>query len=68
MHPGQVDSGDVSPSGPRDVSGHGHAPNQFCDISGLRVELSEPCNSTHKPRVFEGRRLVRAASFAFKAG
>jgi len=36
--------------------------------AGLRVELSEPCNTTHKPRVFEGRRLVRAASFAVKAG
>lgn len=24
-----------------------HAPDQFCDISGLLVELSEPCNSTH---------------------
>jgi hypothetical protein len=24
-----------------------HAPDQFCDISRLRVELSESCNSTH---------------------
>ena len=63
MHPGQVESGDHSPSGPRGVSRDGHAPNQFCDLSGLRVELSEPCNSTHKPRVFEGRRLAKAASF-----
>ena len=23
-----------------------HAPHQFCDISELRVELSEPCNHT----------------------
>jgi hypothetical protein len=64
MHPGQVESGDLSPSGPRGVSRDGHAPNQFCDISGLRVELSEPCNSTHKPRGFEGQRLAKAASFA----
>ena len=64
MHPGQVESGDLSPSGPRGVSRDGHAPNQFCDISGLRVELSEPCNSTHKPRVFEGQRSAKAASFA----
>jgi hypothetical protein len=63
MHPSQVDSRDLSPSGPRGVSGDGHAPNQFCDISGLPVELIEPCNSTHKPRVFEGRRLAKAASF-----
>jgi hypothetical protein len=60
MHPSQVDSGDLSPSAPRGVSGDGHAPNQFCDISGSRVELMEPCNSTHKPRVFE----AKAASFA----
>jgi len=63
MHPSRVDSRDLSPSGPRAVSGDGHAPNQFCDISGLRVELIEPCNSTHKPRVFEGRRLAKGASF-----
>jgi hypothetical protein len=63
MHPGQVDRGDLSPSAPRGVSGDGHAPNQFCDISGLRMKLIEPCNSTHKPRVFEGRRLTKAASF-----
>jgi hypothetical protein len=29
-----------------------HAPHQFCDISGLRVELSEPCNSTHVSRIW----------------
>ena len=29
-----------------------HAPDQFRDISGLRVELSEPCNSTHVSRIW----------------
>jgi hypothetical protein len=28
-----------------------HAPDQSCDISGLRVQLSEPCNSTHVLRI-----------------
>jgi hypothetical protein len=29
----------------------------------LRMKLIEPCNSTHTTRVFEGRRLAKAASF-----
>jgi len=68
MHPGQVDSGDVSPSGLRGVRGDPMRRINSATSAGLRVELSEPCNTTHKPRVFEGRRLVRAASFAVKAG
>ena len=28
-----------------------HTPDQFCDISGLLVELSEPCDSTHLLRI-----------------
>jgi hypothetical protein len=28
-----------------------HAPNQFCNTSGLQTELSEPCNSTHVSRI-----------------
>jgi hypothetical protein len=28
-----------------------HAPDQFCDVSGLLMELSEPCNSTHFLRI-----------------
>ena len=36
-----------------------HAPDQFFDISGLLVELSEPCDSTHVYEFTLCRKLSR---------